>query len=189
MPTRREIREYQRRLNESGFPCGTPDGRIGPRTRSATRYFQRAFAGGRRGLPLLTISGKVNKETLRASKELPYLSKRYTWYEWRSKGNGTCYVRREILKAAERLSDKVGHKVRILSGYRDPAHNRRVGGASDSMHMYGLAFDPIEDGPNYNTVASWGIFDGIGYRGSNNRFRHGDKRGVLGRPDARWRYS
>jgi Peptidase M15 len=34
-----------------------------------------------------------------------------------------------------------GTKIRVNSGYRSPAHNRAVGGASDSNHMYGRAMD------------------------------------------------
>jgi len=34
-----------------------------------------------------------------------------------------------------------GTKIRVTSGYRSPAHNSAVGGASDSNHMYGHAMD------------------------------------------------
>lgn len=32
-------------------------------------------------------------------------------------------------------------RFRLRSGWRSPAHNRRVGGASDSQHLHGLAVD------------------------------------------------
>jgi hypothetical protein len=34
-----------------------------------------------------------------------------------------------------------GTKIRVNSGYRSPAHNKAVGGASNSNHMYGRAMD------------------------------------------------
>lgn len=34
-----------------------------------------------------------------------------------------------------------GTKVNVVSGYRSPAHNRAVGGAKNSNHMYGRAMD------------------------------------------------
>ncbi|MGR3490684.1 MAG: lytic murein transglycosylase [Shimia sp.] len=40
--TEREAEQLQRRLNRAGFDAGTPDGRIGPRTISAVRAYQRS---------------------------------------------------------------------------------------------------------------------------------------------------
>ncbi|MEP2727060.1 SEL1-like repeat protein, partial [Roseibium sp.] len=37
------VREAQTRLNQLGFETGTPDGQMGPRTRSAIRAFQRSI--------------------------------------------------------------------------------------------------------------------------------------------------
>jgi len=39
-----------------------------------------------------------------------------------------------------------GHAITILSGYRSPAHNARVGGAKASQHMQGRAADIIVEG-------------------------------------------
>lgn len=35
----------------------------------------------------------------------------------------------------------LGRSLRITSAYRSPGHNSKVGGASDSLHMHGDAFD------------------------------------------------
>ena len=49
------IREAQDKLNYLGFDTGTPDGQMGPRTRSAIRAFQRSL-----GLP---ETGEVDKRS------------------------------------------------------------------------------------------------------------------------------
>jgi peptidoglycan hydrolase-like protein with peptidoglycan-binding domain len=45
-------------LNKAGFPCGKPDGRIGPQTREAVREFQKA--NGLKG------DGVIGLKTLKA---------------------------------------------------------------------------------------------------------------------------
>ena len=50
------IREAQDKLNYLGFDTGTPDGQMGPRTRSAIRAFQRSL-----GLP---ETGEVDKRLM-----------------------------------------------------------------------------------------------------------------------------
>ena len=44
------------------------------------------------------------------------------------------------LSAWDRLTAQYGD-LRVNSAYRDPEHNRRVGGAKQSQHMHGNAFD------------------------------------------------
>jgi uncharacterized protein YcbK (DUF882 family) len=41
------------------------------------------------------------------------------------------------------LRDEIGKPIRINSGYRSPAHNRAVGGASRSRHVIGDAADIV----------------------------------------------
>ena len=51
-----DLREAQRLLNEKGFDCGTPDGKIGPRSRRAIREFQ--------GAEDLPVTGKLDQATM-----------------------------------------------------------------------------------------------------------------------------
>ena len=70
-----------------------------------------------------------------------------------------------LLESLERLrAIKGGRPLRIISGYRCPVHNARVGGAKASRHMVGDAAD-IPEG--YATVAEAKAagFTGIGNRG------------------------
>jgi uncharacterized protein YcbK (DUF882 family) len=39
------------------------------------------------------------------------------------------------------LRDKIGKPVHIISGYRNPTYNKRIGGASRSYHMKAMAAD------------------------------------------------
>lgn len=68
-------------------------------------------------------------------------SKYYTPQELASKGNGDIRFHRGTLLALDLATEKFGRKLTLNSAYRDPAHNRRVGGASKSQHMYGRAVD------------------------------------------------
>lgn len=52
----------------------------------------------------------------------------------------------------------------IISGYRSPEHNRRVGGATNSQHLYGRAAD-IPSGYATHDQAVAAGFTGIGLSG------------------------
>ena len=46
-----------------------------------------------------------------------------------------------LLGILEHLRGQHGQPIRIVSGYRSPAHNEAVGGARDSRHIHGDAAD------------------------------------------------
>lgn len=48
---------------------------------------------------------------------------------------------RRLLDGLEVVRQLRGRPVRIVSGYRSPAHNRAVGGARNSQHLYVKAAD------------------------------------------------
>jgi lysozyme len=50
-------------------------------------------------------------------------------------------VRAPVVTRFERLQQLVGKELPVNSGYRDPNHNRRVGGAKKSQHVHGNAID------------------------------------------------
>jgi uncharacterized protein YcbK (DUF882 family) len=47
----------------------------------------------------------------------------------------------ELLAAAEQLRSDIGMPVIVVSAYRCPEHNRKVGGAANSQHTLGKAMD------------------------------------------------
>lgn len=85
--------------------------------------------------------------------------------EFVRRGTTNGIVQARLVWHLERLRSLCGGRpLRIVSGYRDPAHNARVGGARASRHLFGDAAD-IPAG--YATVeqARAAGFTGIGRRG------------------------
>ena len=73
-------------------------------------------------------------------------------------------VRLERLRAVVSARRGVDSPLRVLSGYRDPAYNAKVGGAKDSQHLYNRAAD-IQSGYATRAEARSVGFRGIGYVG------------------------
>lgn len=95
---------------------------------------------------------------------------------------GTALVTDALLDALEKLRSNLGGKpISINSGYRCPVHNKAVGGAADSMHMYGNAVDLV-DTVTVDQAKKAG-FTGIGT--SNGRALHVDVRDT----PAQWSYT
>lgn len=131
------VESLQRDLNGLGFPCGPVDGVNGPATRTAVARFQLAY-GWRR----ITVDGLYGPQTFGALSQVRTtgrLSPHFSVSELRSKGDGTVYVHRDLLAGLEALRAHVGRPLPIVSGWRDEAHNRRVGGARTSQHTFGVA--------------------------------------------------
>lgn len=92
-------------------------------------------------------------------------------------------VDKELVDKLQSIRDKVCKPLVITSGYRCPAHNKAVGGASNSRHLYGTAADWRTQDRSMNPVAL-GIlaaaqgFGGIGiyWRTATDAFVHADTR-------------
>ena len=63
-------------------------------------------------------------------------------------------------KIFQPIRDHFGVPIYISSGYRSAALNKKIGGAKNSYHIYGMAFDLDQDGKN-NGVSNKQIFDFI----------------------------
>ena len=61
--------------------------------------------------------------------------------ELASRGNGSVCTVQTAGDLLERLRRLIGQPLVVTSGYRDPIHNARVGGAPLSRHKEGDAFD------------------------------------------------
>ena len=184
------VKQAQVILNKNGFPAGSPDGVMGPKTKAALKRMQQAST-----LYLYEPDGSFTQASAYALRWLPKLSKNFKAAEFASKGNGDCYVRKELVFALEVLRHwRGGTPFRVISGYRDPAHNRKVGGAGISLHTYaekkplrgyalgGTAVDlsrrlnlKLED------VKALRVFSGIGFLEKTKRVTHVDCGHVVGR--------
>lgn len=79
--------------------------------------------------------------------ELPYnLVKGWIWpsftpKEIACKGTGLIYIDKPSMDKLQKFRDLVGVPVIVNSGYRSEQHNKAVGGAVNSFHRKGKAFD------------------------------------------------
>ena len=69
------------------------------------------------------------------------LSAHFTAAELACPHCGVTLARARLVTLLERIRSHVGGPLPIVSVYRCPVHNKQVGGAVDSMHMYGAAAD------------------------------------------------
>ena len=122
-----------------------------------------------------------------------YITRNFQLEEFASK-DGACFpleVIDNIKLLAENLQvirEEVDKPMSITSGYRSPAHNRKVGGATNSYHVRGMAADLRVSG--LTPVQLVGIIDKLQKEGKIARgglkaystFVHYDTRGT----NARW---
>lgn len=107
------------------------------------------------------------------------LSPNFAFTETRCHHCGQNFVRRELLEALETLRRVRGnHPLSVLDVCRCPPHNKAIGGAANSQHQYGTAFDvatPVTRA-DFSACERW---SGIGWRPNVNPC-HGDVRHIFG---------
>jgi zinc D-Ala-D-Ala carboxypeptidase len=193
VPTHMTTEEVQEALRNLGWPIDA-DGVFGPKTFEAVMDFQRGYA-----FSMLRIDGHAGEQTQEALRHAVQsggrTSPHFRFVEFKSKGNGWIKLSRDLVLGLEEYRDLVGGPVAIDSGYRDPAHNKAVGGAKNSQHLYGNAadLDPVKP---VAPVKQLQRFSGIGYQGATGLVRHVDVRhigpnttGGTVRDPTIWRYS
>jgi Peptidase M15./Putative peptidoglycan binding domain. len=172
------VKELQERLNELGFNCSTADGIFGTKTQTAVQRFQKTF--------LLIQDGIVGPKTLDVLEKLDKV-KHFKLKEFACKHCGEIKVDINLLLKLEELRTAIGNRPIIInSGYRCPTHNKNVGGATKSQHMYGKAADIRVKDMSPRTLEKFAdtVFanGGVGMGGQN--IVHVDTRGHR----ARWYY-
>lgn len=92
--------------------------------------------------------------------------KNFSPRELACKGTGSLLIDEAALDKLQALRDKLGVPLLVTSAYRSPEHNRKVGGAKESYHMKGVAFDirmENQDPMAFELAARDVGFRGVGY--------------------------
>lgn len=144
-----KVKRLQEQLSAAGYTLSL-DGVFGKNTLFAVRAFQQAT-----GLKTDGIVGSKTKEALNscllALNSHPPKTEHFSIEEFISPkddmamagGVPLIYWKniQTLMERLESLRRAVGYPLVIRSGYRSPTHNRNVGGATRSQHLYGKAAD------------------------------------------------
>ncbi len=134
-----QVKEIQMYLRDIGWPV-TIDNKMGPQTKEAIADFQHGYT-----FIELDVDGIAGPATQAAlvdciQNQNGKCAEFFAFREFKSKGNGWIKVHPRLLNRLDAMRRATG-PIHIVSGYRDPAHNKRVGGASSSQHLHGTAAD------------------------------------------------
>jgi len=92
------------------------------------------------------------------------------------RGDGKIRINEPALDKLQALRDRLGVPLIVHSAYRSPEYNRKVGGAKQSMHLQGAAFDismANHDPKSFEAAAREIGFTGFGFYPRQN-FMHVD---------------
>jgi N-acetylmuramoyl-L-alanine amidase len=87
------------------------------------------------------------------------LSQNFTVREFACKdGSDKVLIDDNLVNLLQRIRNHYGKPVNINSAYRTTSHNKRVGGASNSQHLYGTAADIWVEGVTPRNLAQYATF-------------------------------
>lgn len=72
-----------------------------------------------------------------------------------SDGTDVVFISADLVKILQKIRDHFKAPVTINSGYRTASHNKKVGGAAYSQHLYGMAADITVKGVEPKTVYAY----------------------------------
>ena len=196
------IRKQQLLLSFLDYYTGKIDSVTGPQTQAAIRKFQTVY-----GLTADGIFGTKTEAKIREVIGNPALEKKQEstpvenkpttsdafWdgikyfkpEEFQCKcGCKTNGISHELVEILEKVREHFGKPVTVTSGVRCPTHNARVGGVSNSQHIYKTAADFVVSGVAPRTVANYleTLLPNTGGIGVYSSFVHVDVR----KTKARW---
>lgn len=189
-----DVKELQIRV--AGFAAASAshtrvaiDGEFGPGTLAAVRRFQSAYGVTADGVVAASTQTKLN-----ALESSDGSTLHFNWSEFTDRVAGNFNGgkvsaatakenARRCMYKLEALRLKLGNKpITVNSGFRSIKHNSDIGGASDSMHLYGTAADLDVAGVANKTVYQKAETCGFsGLETYNTDHQHVDSRADLGR--------
>jgi uncharacterized protein YcbK (DUF882 family) len=98
-------------------------------------------------------------------------------------GSDVIFIAPSLVTILQKVRTHFGKAVKINSAYRTPTHNKKVGGAAYSQHLYGTAADIVVNGVDPKTVAAYAekLLPKSGGIGVYKSFTHIDVREVRSR--------
>ena len=164
-------------LKSRGLTLLKVDGIIGPLSKGATKEFQSAH-----GLKVDGIPGPLTQYELMFYK-YPNFKKSEFKCKCGKCGGYPVKVDENLLILLQKIRGHFGKALIVNSGIRCKAHNKAVGGAGASQHLYGTAADFKVAGVKPSEVYSYAHkINPSGGVGSYSTFTHVDTRGKR----ARW---
>lgn len=93
-------------------------------------------------------------------------------------GSDVIFIAPDLVKVLQEIRSHFGKPVIINSAYRTPAYNKKVGGATQSQHLYGTAADIVVSGVQPKEVVKFAetLLKNTGGIGTYAGFTHIDVR-------------
>ena len=113
-----------------------------------------------------------------------YISKNFRVREFRCQdGSDVVFIESDLVDILQKIRDHFGKAVTITSAFRTASHNKKVGGATYSQHLYGKAADIKVSGVAPSIVAAYveTLMPNTGGVGRYSTFTHVDVRKVKSR--------
>lgn len=175
-----DVEELQEALTLREYILGTADGVFGNKTKTAVVAFQKDA-----GLTQDGVYGPKTKEALKQIEVFSFksdknkqISTNFKVSEFKcSDGTDKIIVDTTFVKSKlQNIRNHFKASVTINSAYRTPTHNKKVGGAANSYHVKGRAFDIVVKGHTPSEVAVYARSIGIKGVIEYNTFVHIDSR-------------
>lgn len=113
-----------------------------------------------------------------------YISKNFRVREFRCQdGSDVVFIESDLVDILQKIRDHFGKAVTINSAFRTFSHNKKVGGATYSQHLYGTAADINVSGVAASAVADFAetLMPNTGGIGRYSTFTHVDVRSIKSR--------